>query len=236
MKHIIIILLVATFIFSCNNTKENTMLVKGEIKNLKKGTVYLLKMKDTLLVTVDSLILNGVNTFTLSDEVESPEMYYLSLDRSPSKEISFFGEKGTINISTKLDKFKFGAIVNGLSNQQLLDEYNKMKSQYNDKRLDLLKADFEAKRDEDSLQIDSIQKSIKNLTKSRYLYTTNFAVNHGDKEVAPFLALTELYNANLRLLDTIKNSLSEEIQASKYGKEFNSYLTEIKKEKISNEE
>ncbi len=212
------------------------MLVKGEIKNLKKGTVYLLKMKDTLLVTVDSLILDGVNTFTLSDEVRSPEMYYLSLDRSPSKEISFFGEKGIITISTKLNKFKFGATVNGLSNQQLLDEYNNMKSQYNDKRLDLLKADFEAKRDEDSLQIDSIQKSIKNLTKSRYLYTTNFAVNHADKEVAPFLALTELYNANLRLLDTIKNSLSEEIQASKYGKEFNTYLTEIKKEKISNEE
>ena len=228
MKKIIVFALVSVVVFACNEKKENTMLVQGKIKNLKKGVVYLQKIKDTLLVTVDSISLDGVNTFTLTDEVESPEIYYLTLDRSPSRQISFFGEKGTITIDTKLDKFVFGATVNGLTNQKLLDEYNEMKNKFSGKRLDLIKADFDAKKSEDSLIIDSIQSQINNLIKRKYYYTTNFAVNHPDNEIAPYLALTELYDANITLLDTINNSLSKKVKQSTYGKKLEKFIADIK--------
>ena len=228
MKKIIVFIIVSIVVFACTKEKANTMLVRGEIKNLKKGVLYLQKIKDTLLITVDSTFLDGVNTFTLTDEVESPEIYYLTLDRSPSRQISFFGEKGTITIDTKLDKFVFGAIINGLTNQQLLDEYYEMKNKFSGKRLDLIKADFDAKKSEDSLIIDSIQSQINNLIKRKYFYTANFAVIHSDNEIAPYLALTELYDANIALLDTINNSLSPNIRDSKYGKKLESFITEIK--------
>ena len=228
MKKIIVFIIVSVVVFGCNKEKKNTMLVRGEIKNLKKGVLYLQKIKDTLLITVDSIFLDGVNTFTLTDEVESPEIYYLTLDRSPSRQISFFGEKGTITIDTKLDKFLFGATINGLTNQQLLDEYYEMKNKFSGKRLDLIKADFDAKKSEDSLIIDSIQSQINNLIKRKYFYTANFAVIHSDNEIAPYLALTELYDANIALLDTVNNSLSPKIRDSKYGKKLESFITEIK--------
>lgn len=228
MKKIIVFIIVSVVVFGCNKEKTNTMLVRGEIKNLKKGVLYLQKIKDTLLITVDSISLDGVNTFTLTDEVESPEIYYLTLDRSPSRQISFFGEKGTITIDTRLDKFVFGATINGLTNQQLLDEYYEMKNKFSGKRLDLIKADFDAKKSEDSLIIDSIQSQINNLIKRKYFYTANFAVIHSDNEIAPYLALTELYDANIALLDTINNSLSPKIRDSKYGKKLESFITEIK--------
>ena len=228
MKKNIVIVLIGLIVFSCTSENKGSMLVTGEIKNLKKGTLYLQKIKDTLLVTVDSIFLDGVSTFNLSDDIESPELYFLSLDKSPTKQISFFGEKGTITINTKLDKFVYGATVKGLSNQLLLDEYNEMMSQFNNKNLDLIKAEFETNKVGDSVRYDSIGKARKNLLKSRYLYTTNFAVNHADKEVAPYLALTELSNANITLLDTIKNSLSTEVKASKYGKKLNDFIAEIK--------
>ena len=227
MKKIIVFIIVSVVVFACNKEKTNTMLVSGEIKNLKKGVLYLQKIKDTLLITVDSISLDGVNTFTLTDEVESPEIYYLTLDRSPSRQISFFGEKGTITIDTKLDKFVFGATINGLTNQQLLDEYNEMKNKFSGKRLDLIKADFEAKKSEDSLIIDSVQSQINNLIKRKYFYTANFAVIHSDKEIAPYLALTELYDANIALLDTVNNSLSSKVKESTYGKKLESFITEI---------
>ncbi len=204
------------------------MLVQGEIKNLKKGTLYLLKVKDTLLVAVDSIALDGVSTFALTDEIESPEIYFLSLGKSQNKQISFFGEKGTITINTKLDKFRFGATINGLTNQELLEEYNEMASQFNNKRLDLIKADFEVKKSDDSLKIDSIKNLINGLIKRRYYYTTNFAVNHADNEIAPYLALTELYDANIALLDTINNTLTPKVKASKYGKKLEEFITDIK--------
>ncbi len=228
MKKIIVFIIVSVVVFACNKEKTNTMLVSGEIKNLKKGVLYLQKIKDTLLITVDSISLDGVNTFTLTDEVESPEIYYLTLDKSPSRQISFFGEKGTITIDTKLDKFVFGATINGLTNQQLLDEYYEMKNKFSGKRLDLIKADFDAKKSEDSLIIDSIQSQINNLIKRKYFYTTNFAVVHSDNEIAPYLALTELYDANIALLDTVNNSLSTKVKESTYGKKLEKFITDIK--------
>ena len=51
------------------------MIIQGQIKGLKKGTLYLQKMKDTILVSVDSVQINGDGNFILSDEVESPEVY-----------------------------------------------------------------------------------------------------------------------------------------------------------------
>jgi len=228
MKKIIVFIIVTVVVFACNKEKKNTMLVRGEIKNLKKGVLYLQKIKDTLLITVDSISLDGVNTFTLTDQVESPEIYYLTLNRSPSRQISFFGEKGIITIDTKLDKFVFGATINGLTNQQLLDEYNEMKNKFSSKRLDLIKADFDAKKSEDSLIIDSIQSQINNLIKRKYFYTANFAVIHSDNEIAPYLALTELFNANIALLDTVNNSLSANVKESTYGKKLEKFITDIK--------
>ena len=215
-------------IIACSPDNKNTMVVQGEITNLKKGVLYLQKMKDTIIISVDSISLDGTSTFILTDEVESPEIYYLSLDRSPSKRISFFGEVGNIAIKTKLDKFSLGATINGLSNQQLLDEYNQMKNKFSNKRLDLIKGDFEAQKSEDSLKVDSIQSEINNLIKRKYYYTTNFAVNHSDHVIAPYLALTELYDANIALLDTINNSLSPRIKESKYGKKLDKFITDIK--------
>jgi hypothetical protein len=228
MKKIIVVLIISIVLYACSDKKENTMFVQGEVKNLKKGILYLQKMNDTIAVTVDSIALDGINTFTLSDEVESPELYFLSLDKSPSKRISFFGEKGTITINTKLDKFRFGATINGLTNQQLLDEYNEMKRKFNDKRLDLIKADFEVKGSQDSIKIDSVRNLINGLIKRRYYYTTNFAVNHPDNEVAPYIALTELFDANIALLDTINNTLTPKVKASKYGKKLEAFITDIK--------
>ncbi len=229
MKKIIIIALVGIFAVACGRDSENTMIVQGEIKDLKKGTLYLQKQKDSLIVVVDSITLDGTNTYMLKDEVESPELYYLSLDKSPSKEIAFFGEPGTITINTKLAKFNISAEINGLSNQNLLEEYNEMKSKYSGKRLDLVKADFEAKKDNDSVRIDSISNAIDRLLKSRYRYAINFSITNNDKEVAPFIALTEFNDANIVWLDSVNKNLTPKNKDSKYGKMLNKFVTERKK-------
>ena len=122
----------------------------------------------------------------------------------------------------------YGASVKGLKNQELLEEYNAMKSQFSNKNLDLIKAEFDAKKENDSVKIDSVQNLLESLTKSRYRYTVNFAINNGDAEVAPYLALTELYNANVVWLDSLNNSLSKDVSASKYGEKLKEFIADIK--------
>ena len=228
MKKIITIIILSITVFACSEKKVNTMLVQGEVKNLKKGTLYLQKMRDTIAVTVDSMALDGTGIFTLTDEIESPELYFLTLDKSPKKKISFFGEKGTITINTKLDKFRYGASISGLSNQKLLDEYKEMMGKFSDSQLDLIKIDFEARKSNDSLKLDSIKKATNSLIRRRYYYTSNFAVKHADNEIAPYLALTELFDANIYFLDTINKALSPEVKSSKYGKALDKFIRDIK--------
>jgi hypothetical protein len=229
MKKLIGSLLIISILISCNGKKNGNMVVHGTIDGLKKGTVYLEKLKDTTLVSVDSVSLNGTNTFTLTDNVESPEVYNLILSEKPDETISFFGEKGEITINTKLSKFAVGAIIKGSKNQELLEEHKAMLRKFSDKQLDLIKEKFDAKKNNDSELLAKIEKEENNLVKRKYLYTTNFAIQHGKFEVALYIALTDLYYANVKLLDTVNKSLSKKVKKSKYGLDLKKFIKNIKK-------
>ena len=75
-----------------------------------------------------------------------------------------------------------------------------------------------------SKKLDSIQVAIDNLLKRRYLYALNFASTHGDNVIAPFIALTEVSDANIIFLDTVASKLTDKVKASKYGKEFIEFI------------
>ena len=229
MKKIFSSLFIITLLISCSKSKTGSMVVNGNIDGLKKGTVYLQKYKDTLLVSVDSVQLNGLSNFVLVDELESPEVYFITLDKKANERITFFGEKGEITINSKLEKFSISAKITGSKNQEKLEEYYNINRQFSGKQLDFIKEKFEASKNNDTAELSNIAKKEANLIKRKYYYTTNFSIQNADKEVAPYIALTELYNANIKLLDTINNSLTKEIKASKYGVQLEEFITKIKK-------
>src|SRR5690606_40535714 len=84
------ILLLALLIATISCVKETTpdLIVKGTIKGLKKGTIYLKKEQDTAIVTVDSVIINGIPDFELHSNIESPEIFYLYLEDRKSTRLN----------------------------------------------------------------------------------------------------------------------------------------------------
>ena len=229
MKKIITLLVLSILITACSSKKEGNMTVQGQIKGLKKGTLYLQKMKDTLLVSVDSVKLLGSDKFTLKDNVESPVLYYLTFDGNTSdKRILFFGEKGIITINDNVEKFGYTPEITGSKNQEILDKYNKIKHKFQDQRLEFIKKDFDAKKADNQELITQLEKDYQNLSRRRVLFTTNFALTNADYEVAPYIGLTEMYDASLKMLDTVNNSLSDKVKNSDYGKRFQEYLNSIK--------
>jgi Domain of unknown function (DUF4369) len=227
MRKVLFFVFGILLIYSCSKENTNTMYVRGNIKGLKKGTLYLQKQKDSLIVSVDSIHVIGTDEFLLTDEVTSPEMYFLTLGNG-NKKIAFFGEKDSINIFSRLDKFEEKAKITGSKNQELLNEYLDMKKKFNSKNLDLIKEEFEARKSGIQDSVEIVAKKLKSLNRRKYLYTTNFAVSHANYEVAPYIALTELENANIKLLDTVNSSLSSEIKKSKYGKQLDEFIADIK--------
>jgi hypothetical protein len=217
---------------SCGkDTKDMT--VKGHIKGLKKGTIYLKKANDSTIVIVDSTTVNGTSSFEMYADIDSPEMFFIELDKTTKADerLSFFGNNGITEINTTLKDFAYKAEIKGSKQQALIEEYLTMMSKFNDRNLDLITSKIEAYNSKDTISYQKFDKQINSFTKTKYLYTTNFAVNNKDSEVAPYLALTEIYNANITLLDTINNSLTKEIKNSKYGIALDKYISKIKTEK-----
>jgi len=227
MKKIGLLLVVAIAVIACGKESENTMYVKASVKGLKKGTFYLQKQIDSMIVSVDSISVDGTEDFLMTDHITSPEMYYLTLANS-SKRISFFGEKDTVYISSQLDLFGIKAKVKGSANQELLDNFNDIQQKFNNQKLDLIKEEFEARKANSQDSVDVVATKLKNWERKKYLYSTNFAVKNANFEVAPYIALTDLFDANVGLLDTINNSLTPSIKESKYGKQLDAYIQDIK--------
>lgn len=216
-------------ISACKESKNTNFVVQGTIKGLNKGTIFLDKVKDTLIVAVDSFQVRDDGHFILGEDLDNPEIYYLRIKEIPKKKLLIFGGQSTVTVDALLDKFDYAAKVTGSENHDLLTEYKKMNQQFKDAKLDIFKANLEAEKANDKSTLDSLEIVFQNLNRRQYLYTTNFAVKHSDKEVAPYIALTELYNAKLSLLDTVNNSLTEDMKNSKYGKQLDRFVTIIKK-------
>lgn len=232
MKKLLVLLLVLITISACSK-KESNLTVSGKIEGLKKGTLYLQKIQDTLLITVDSVVIKGDANFVFEDYIKSPQMMYLYLDKVDNENyddrIEFFAEEGVVTINTTLKNFLGDAKVTGSANQEKLLEYRKMMQRFNDANLELIQKNFEAQRDNDEELIVQTNVDYDRLLKRKYLFTVNYALNNKDLEIAPYLALSEVFDANIKYLDTIYNSMTPDVQKSLYGKELKDFLKERRK-------
>jgi hypothetical protein len=236
MKKIILAFVSLVLLASCNTNESKTNFhITGNIKGLKKGTLYIQRIVDTTLVAIDTITIDGSSTFTSDFDLKSPEMLYLFLDRGTSNSLdnnlSFFAEPGTINIETTLESYISGAKITGSKNQDLFEEYKKINSRFTDEKLSLIEQKFNAIKNKDAKAIDSLSAKQDSNIKRKYLYATNFAINNKDQEIAPYIALSEIYDINVKYLDTIQKSMSPKVAQSLYGKKLTEYVATIKKQK-----
>ena len=233
MRNVIITLISLAILTSCGTKDtENTMTVTGKVKGLKKGTLYLQHIPDTSLVVIDSLKVEGDGNFTFKTELESPEIFYLYLNKKDNNDINdritFFGEPGTITINTNWNTFDTKAKIEGSESHKKLEEYRKVMSRFNTTNLEIMRAVYDPETPKDSLTQDSIQKASDRNLRRGYLFALNFALNNKESHIAPYIALKEVPDANKIYLDSINNSLSPEVANGKYGRALQEYLEEEK--------
>lgn len=234
MKNSIIAFVSVLLLVACNKNESKTNLhITGNIKGLKEGTLYIQRYTDSALVAIDSIKIDGQSTFESNIDLKSPEMLYLYLDRgvtnSLDNNIMFFAEPGKINIDTNLDLFISSAKITGSKNQELYEDYKKINSRFNDENLSLIEQKFKAIKRNNTKAIDSIIALQDNNIKRKYLFATNFAVNNKDHEIAPYIALAEIYDINIKYLDTIQKTMTPKVANSLYGKKLTQYVNAIKK-------
>jgi len=236
MKKVLVILFIGSICFSCQEEiTKNTMTVTGNIKGLKKGMLYLQHIKDSSLVTLDSLEISGDGNFSMKTELNSPELFYLYLNKKDNNDlndrITFFGEPGNITINTAWNTFDLNAEIDGSASQKKWEEYKKTMTQFTKRNLELMRTATDTELALDSVQLDSIGKlSEKNVLRG-YLFALNFALNNSDSYVAPYIAVNEVADANKIYLDSIANSMTVEVAESKYGIALKKYIEGLKEDK-----
>ncbi len=232
MRYLLSIAIIFLSLIGCSTDTE-MMNLTGNVKGLKKGTLLLQKFEDTVLVTVDSLVVDGNSDFSFSEKIESPEIYYLYVRLKDGTlrddRITFFAENADLNIKTNLKNFGSAAVVTGSENDKALKEYLKLKDRYVIKNLALIEERLKLTNGNIDSSLMKIEQKQRSLLTGRYLATINFAINHKDREVAPYLMLSEVYDSNIKYLDTVYNVLEPKIKNSKYGKELESFIINRKK-------
>ncbi|WP_179335244.1 DUF4369 domain-containing protein [Winogradskyella costae] len=220
-----LIILIALAV-SCGKNNDANFTLKGSIKGLKKGVVYLQKDGDSSIVDLDSMTITGQSEFTLHTQLDEPILLYLKLFKNDGEEhyIPFFADKGITEITSTLKGFSYDSEIKGSKQQDLLKEYLDVLSRYNDRNLDIIEASFKVKEKKDSIALDSLNRLADNLIKRKYAYTIQFAMNNKDSEIAPYLALYGTQNTNPIYIDSIYNNLNPEIKNSLYGKKLGEFI------------
>ena len=220
MKKISLISL--TLFIICCNSDQNQMIVSGKVDGLRKGIIYLQKELDSTIVSLDSVKINGNSDFKLSAVIDEPDIYYLYLNKDDGDSlndiITFFGNKGEINISTRLSTFDSSYEISGSKNSELLREYFSIIRKYNLQNLDLLEIFYNAQINNNQKRIDSVNEKLENLIKRKYLYSLNFSITNSENEISPYIAVSQIPDANKDLLKKVYDTLPENIKVSKYGK------------------
>ncbi len=223
MKKSILAVFALLSLIACGDKKtDNQMHLTGNIKGLQAGKLYIQKMVDTNLVVVETINIDGDSHFETTIKISEPELYFLYLDRgvtnSLDNRLQFFAEPGDINIDTTLDNYLYNAKITGSKNNELLAENKQIVNRFNDEKLTLTALRFEALKAKNTTKVDSIDKRTEDIIKKTYLYNVNFALNNKEYEVAPFITVTEIFDVNIKYLDTIQKSMSPKVAQSFYGK------------------
>ena len=215
------------------NPGDTNLHITGNVKGIKQGKLYIQMLKDSSLVVMDSIIFDGKSDFESHLKIDSPEMLYLFLDRGQSNSLDnnlvVFAEPGNLSIETSLETFYANAQVKGSKNHDLFQDFLKINSRFTNEQLLLLEREIKAQKDNDQARLDSIQSANEKLIKRKYLYTINFALTQKDYEVSPYIALSEVHDAQLKFLDTIQKSMSPKVADSKYGKMLTKFIEERRK-------
>ena len=236
MKKLIYTLLftVGLLAMSCAQKDKVTgnVIIQGKVDGFKQGKLYLQQLQDTTLVVIDSVQIGGDSNFSFGLNLDSPEILILAIDRGHStnqdNQIMFFAEPGNITINTSLKKFYADADITGSKTQEVYRNYLKTRNAILDKQNEMLVEIFTAEKDNELQKRDSLLKQADRLTIRKYLNAVNFALNHKNTDVAPYIALSDLYDAQTKYLDTIYKALSPEVVNNKYGKQLQAYIAERK--------
>ncbi|PZX40754.1 uncharacterized protein DUF4369 [Nonlabens dokdonensis] len=233
MKKVLFFLIVIIAVASCSEPNSSNFSVSGTIDGVKVGKIFLERFQDSVLVDVDSVEFNGNSDYSLTTDISGPELLYLHLDVKDGREFNdrflFFAEDTLMTINSTLEQFEKDAVITGSKNQDIYQVFKENNDKLNKVYTNIVKRSMSLTDETRTPEIaDSIENAYDKYLKRKVLYAINYAQLHKDKEVAPYILVTEASEANPALLDSVFQKMPKKIQTTVYGKQLSALIDKNK--------
>ena len=235
MRRIILITLLASFIYACNqNPQENLGFeINGKISGYDSGMVKIKKQLSGEWITIDSA--NSKNgEFKLTGSISSPELLYLffGTDRNYS---TIFIENSKITFTANIDSLK-NPNVTGSKSHDEFTQYSKELKVFENKSSDLYKQYMEAEKEGNEELVKEIEANYDKLYEEQIDFVKNYIGTHTNSFVAPYIIIRQLaHSLDVNELDSILNTLDSKIDSSVYVKKLKERVAVLRKVEIGKE-
>jgi len=218
MKKIVIIVLFASFIWSCKTASEEKsgFNIDGSITNYEDSVIFLKKRESGEWITIDSAKVTD-GKFFLKGTIEQPEMCYL-LNEKLRFRVPVYLENSNISITVDVKNPK-DAKITGSEAQKAFDAYTKEAKVYNDKLEDLYKQYSDAQEKGDEALVKKIDSTYYVIDDEKTAFTKSYIGNNNKSLAVPYILYRELsYSLDVEELDSMLHVIDTTLSSSVYYK------------------
>jgi peroxiredoxin len=229
MKKISNLLLIAivVMIAACNQPVKKTgnASIKITLTGANGDSIFLAQRVGGEVVTFDSAVFTDDNTEIVAS-VELPELFYLRFNNTRGN-IPVFVEKGEMTIAGDYNDLE-NLTITGSVAQEDLEAFN-AETMAMDMQMNMIGQQYgQARQVGDTEKMDSLEAEYIELDNLKSAFITQYAFNNPEKVVAAFMILSNSYQYELDMLDSLTSSFSPAIGQSEYVKKLQDHVATLK--------
>jgi peroxiredoxin len=239
MKKVLLLATMTLALYSCNKVADGEYLITGKVKGMKTGMVFLQKEgpDGMSLVNIDTVKIVD-EKFEIKGKFDEPAISMIEIQKVNGK-VPFILEHGEITLEVDKDSI-FKSKIGGTYSNDEFSKFNEESAKIR-KRIQKSIMDFQmknmtamndARKNNDTVTINSLRKQYDMLQKDMTDYTFNYPKSHPKSFISVLITQAMFSNPKFKAKDieTIFNSLDESLKKTKPGKKIKENLAAVKKQ------
>lgn len=228
MKNSAKLLAALLLVTACNSVKEDQYEVTVRIEGLEDGKkAYLQKpVANSQPIVLDTLeVTNGM--FTFSGSAATPELHFLFFEGVRGG-LPIILEEGSIEVEAYKDSLNFSKLAGTPSNEDFTSFMENSRA-IRQKMGDIQQKAMEAQRSQDTVTLNVLSETFKEVQEEAKTYETTFVQEHPDSYMS-LLILQQMLNAKSRTPEEVSElfkAMNPALQETAIGKELKETLSKF---------
>ncbi len=242
MKKIILLVAVAAVLFACNNLAEGEYIIKGNIKGMKTGLIFLEKQSPMGMgyMAIDTVKIED-GKFEIKGKTGEPEIHFIQIDKVNGK-LPLILEGGEIAVEVDKDSLFKSKLSGTYSNEEFTKfntESNKIQKKMQAKVMEFQTRNKaiieEVEKTKDTAKINKLRAEYDLIQKDINDFTFGYPKTHPKSFIS--VLITQMMMGNPKFtpkeIEDTYNSLDESLKKTKPAKSIKENIDALKKKPVT---